>query len=100
MKITRVKNATMTVARYRATIAKLQAAYDALESATETAEYFDGQVIWAARAALRKAADVLRVQVCDRCNPHGNYTAPEDPYTAYSCGHPGVPYLAVRSTKA
>jgi hypothetical protein len=86
----------MTPARYRATVRKLQAAYDALAIVIDTAEYFDSERISGAMEAISRVPGTLRVQVCGRCNPRGYYDEPGDEFRSYSCDHPDVEILTVR----
>ena len=82
--------ATMSAAKYRRTVRALQRAYAALGEAAERAEFFDKEVVYAARAALARVPNALRVQACPACTPTGYNDGGGDGYTAYSCHHPQV----------
>ena len=62
----------------------------ALGEAAERAEFFDKEVVYAARAALARVPNALRVQACPACTPTGYNDGGGDGYTAYSCHHPQV----------
>jgi hypothetical protein len=48
---------------------------------------------------MRTLPDALRVQVCTRCNIHGNYPVPDNPGTSRTCQHPEVVRYDVRTGK-
>lgn len=87
----------MRLSKYRSVTRKLQAAYRALEEVSESAEYFALEQLVTAQSALRGVPDQLRIQVCKKCNKHGHYSKPGDPYTAWTCQHPDVPTYDIRT---
>lgn len=87
----------MRLSKYRSITRKLQAAYRALEEASDGAEYFAQEHLLGAQGALCRASDQLRVQACKRCNKHGSYFLPDSPGVLRSCQHPEVPAYDIRT---
>jgi hypothetical protein len=80
----------MTKREYESTGRKLRAAFEALESVADAADYGDRRTIYGATREIVRAADALRGQVCKTCHGRGYFEKPGDPFTSWSCSHEDV----------
>lgn len=92
--------ATLSMAKYRSTCAKLRGTYVTLKALAEDddTEFFQKEIIWNALRELPRVPDALRVRVCANCSKNGYYERPEPEHygTSFGCPHPGVPKYDVR----